>query len=85
MIETWKHPFDQQNSTEGVSTYLSKAFDCLNHNLLIAKLDVYGFDKNALAFIFAYLTERRQRTKITNTYSSWKDIKYRVPQGSICP
>ena len=70
-------------SAGGVLIDLSKAFAYLNHDLLIAKLNAYGFDKNALAFILDYLTERRQRTKINNAYSSWIDIKCGVPQGSI--
>ena len=48
-------------------TDLSKAFDCLNHELLIAKLEAYGFDKKSLTYIFSYLTDRKQRTKV-NTY-----------------
>ena len=66
-----------------VLTDLSKAFDCLNHNLLIAKLDAYGFDNSATKFIYDYLKERKQRTKVNNSYSSWKDVQYGVPQGSI--
>ena len=83
MIETWKKALDRQHSAGGILTDLSKAFDCINHNLLIAKLEAYGFDKNALTFILDYLKDRKQRTKINNSYSSWKDVKYGVPQGSI--
>ena len=64
-------------------TDLSKAFDCLRHNLLIAKLTVYGFDQLLLCFIFSNLSGRTQRTKVNNAYSSCTDIKYGVPQGSI--
>ena len=52
-------------------------------NLLIAKLEAYGFDHNAVAYIYDYLSKRNQRTKIKSTYSSWREIKYGVPQGSI--
>ena len=83
MIETWKKELDHQHSTGGIFTDLSKAFDCINHNLLIAKLEAYGFDKHALTFIHDYVKDRKQRTKINNFYSSWKDVKYGVPQGSI--
>ena len=62
---------------------LSKAFDCLSHELLIAKLDAYGFDKSVLKFIYDYLKSRIQRTRVTDYYSSWKELKYGVPQGSI--
>ena len=64
-------------------TDLSKAFDCLNHELLIAKLEAYGFENNALNYIYNYLSERNQGTKIKSTYSSWRVTKSGVPQGSI--
>ena len=60
-----------------------KSFDCLPYNLLIAKLNVYGFDNNVLRFAYDYLTSRKQRTKISDTYSSWQEILSGVPQGSI--
>ena len=67
-------------------TDLSKAFDCLLHDLLIAKLAGYGFDYDSLVFIQSYLSERQQRTKVNNAYSAYSDILYGVPQGSIlCP
>ena len=53
-------------------TDLSKAFDCLNHDLFIAKLDDYGFEKNAINFIYDCLKERKQRTKVNNSYTFWK-------------
>ena len=62
---------------------MSKAFDCLHHELLIAKLQAYGFEKIAINFIYDYLEERQQRTKVNNSYSSWKNIEYGVPQESI--
>ena len=64
-------------------TNLSKALDCLRHDLLIAKLAAYGFDQPSLCFIFSYLSDRTQRTKVNNVYNSYTDIKYYVPQGSI--
>ncbi len=83
MIEVWKKALDSSHKAGAVLTDLSKAFDCLNHQLLIAKLNAYGFDKNALTFIFNYLKGRKQRTKVNNMYSSWRDVNYGVPQGSI--
>ena len=64
-------------------TYLSKAFDCRNHELLIAKLNAYGFNLNALNLIHSYLTDRVQRVRIQAKYSCWSDIITGVPQGSI--
>ena len=62
---------------------LSKAFDYIPHDLLIAKLYAYGLDKNALKFIYSYLKGRRQRVKINAEYSSWKEILNGVAQGSV--
>ena len=64
-------------------TDLSKTFDCLNHELLIAKLNAYGFNLNALNLIYIYLTDRVQRVMIQAKYSCWSDIITGVPQGSI--
>ena len=76
----WKKGLDQKQSAGAVTTDLSKAFDCLNHNLLLAKLNAYGSDKSALSFIYDYLKERKQRTKINNSYSNWGNIIYGVPK-----
>ena len=62
---------------------LSKAFDTLNHDLLIAKLYAYGFSKGSLRLIKSYLTDRWQRTKINASFSSWKSLTVGVPQGSV--
>ena len=66
-----------------ILTDLSKAFDCLSHDLLIAKLEAYGFDKSALIFVYDYLKNRKQRIKLNGSYSSWKELLCGVPQGSI--
>ena len=62
---------------------VSKAFDCLSHDLLIAKLPAYGLDLASLKIILEYLTNRKQRTKVDSFYSSWVKILSRVPQGYI--
>ena len=61
----------------------SKAFDTINHELLIAKLEAYGFKKYALKFIQTYISNRWQHTKINNSFSSWTKLLEGVPQGSI--
>ena len=83
MLEKWKKALDNGKYVGAVPTDLSKAFDCLNHQLLIAKLEAYGFSCESLAFIHNYLTNRHQRTKMNSSYSSWREIKIGVPQGSI--
>ena len=83
MLETWKRSVDKGKVFGALLTDLSKAFDCLNHELLTAKLNAYGFSLPALRLINDYLSNRKQRTKIENTYSTWLDIIFGVPQGSI--
>ena len=74
---------DKKENIGLVMMDLSKAFDCIPHNLLIAKLYAYGFDKNSLRLIHSYLNGRHQRVKINSEYSSWKEILDGVPQGSV--
>ena len=62
---------------------LSKAFDTINHELLIAKLGAYGFEKGALNIIMDYLLDRWQRTKVNTSFSYWKELLSGVPQGSV--
>ena len=62
---------------------LSKAFDTLNHELLIAKLHVYGFSRKSLKLVNSYLKNRWQRTKINKLVSSWTELLLGVPQGSV--
>ena len=83
MLEKWKASLDSKGHAAAVLMDLSKAFDTINHELLIAKLDAYGFDKTALRIILDYLSGRMQRTKITNSFSAWLEILTGVPQGSI--
>ena len=83
LIEKWKKSVDNGGAFGALFTDLSKAFDCLSHELLIAKLDAFGFDKNALKLVNGYLSNRKQRVKINNKYSSWSEILFGVPQGSI--
>ena len=59
-------------------TELSKIFDCLSLELLIAKLDAFGFDKNALKLVSTYLTNRNSRVKINGKYRSWSEILFGV-------
>ena len=64
-------------------TDLSKAFDCLAHDLLIGKLEAYGFDYTSLKLIYSYFASRHQRVRVNSNYSSWNEIINGVPYGSI--
>ena len=57
-------------------------FDCLSNELLIAKLDAYGFEKRSLILIYNYLSNRKQRVKIQDFFSYWNEILFGVPRGS---
>ena len=83
MIEKWRVSLDNKGFGGAILMDLSKAFNTINHDLLIAKLYAYGFNKNALKLIKSYLTNRWQRTKVNNSYSPWTEIIHGVPQGSI--
>ena len=82
MLETLKNALDKGQKTGILLADLSKAFDCISHELLIASLYAYGFSKNALDLIYDYLN-RKQRTKVRESFSSWVDLVYGVPQGSV--
>ena len=74
---------DQGGFAGAILMDLSKAFDCMDHELLLAKLNAYGFDKNALKAIQSYLTNRWQRVKIDSSFSNWFELPLGVPQGSV--
>ena len=83
MMEKWKRSVDGGKVFDVLLTDLSKAFDCLDHELLIAKLNAYGFSLPALRLINDYLSNRRQRTRIGNSFSDWFEVILGVPQESI--
>ena len=83
MIETIRKTRDNHGVFAAVMTDLSKAFDCISHELLIAKLNAYGFDETSLKVIISYLKNRTQTTKVGSSFSELLNIIYGVPQGSI--
>ena len=86
MMEKWRESLDQGGAYGTVLTDFSKAFDCLLHELIIAKLYSYGVDVPLLKLSNPYLSKRRQIIKIikiNDVYSSWSEIRFGVHQGSI--
>ena len=83
MLEKWKRAVDNGKAFGLLLTDLSKAFDCVSHELLLAKLHAYCFCFAAQRLIHSYLTNRKQRTKVNSSYSSWEEILFGIPQGSI--
>ena len=71
LLETCKEFLDKKGYVGSVLMDLSKAFDCLDHDLLLAKRDAYGFSRNALILICGFLSDRRQRVMVNGTFSTW--------------
>ena len=82
-IAKWQKFLDIGGHSGTVLIDLSKAFDCIDHELWIAKLLAYVFDTDALKFIYSYLKGRKHRTKINSSYSSFPEILFGVPLGSV--
>ena len=74
---------DQCNITYCAFIDYSKAFDTLDHAILISKLREIGISSPVVDWCYSYLTNRKQRVKNGNAKSDDLDVKYGVPQGSI--
>ena len=83
MIKKTRKILDKGGTFGALLTDLSKAFVCMTHDLLIAKLHALNFDMNALSLIFDYLTGKKQRVKINSTFSSYLNIFQGVPHRLI--
>ena len=81
MIEKLKKNRDKKGIFAAVQTDFSKAFDCIPHDLLIAKLSAYGFNRKSLIFISADLESRKQKTRIELAFSDYLNILLGVPKG----
>ena len=83
MTEKWKKAVDNGHVFGAILTDISRASDCLPHDLIFAILNSYGLDLTALNLIHSYFAKRKQKTKINQSNSSWEDILFGVPQGPI--
>ena len=83
LLQEWQNELDKSGFVGTILMDLSKAYDCLPHDLLIAKFEAYGIGKSGLNLLLSYLSNRKQRTKVNSSYSDWYDIIRGVPQGSI--
>ena len=82
-IDDWKVSLDRNLMIGAVFMDLSKAFDCLPHGLIIAKLHAYGLSLDACGLFSSYLCNRFQRVKVKTSRSEWAVIKKGIPRGSI--
>ena len=83
LTDDWRHALDKKKDVGVVPIDLSKAFDSICHNLLLAKLKAYGFQDSALKLIQSYLSGLLQRVKCNGNVSDWLPIRCGVPQGSL--
>ena len=83
ITEKWKKLVDKGGAFGALLIDLLKAFDCILHDLIIVKLEAYGFQIDALRIVYDCPSNRKQRVKLNKTFSSWRDIEYGVSQASI--
>ena len=81
MTEDWRNSIDNKEAVAAVAVDLSKAFDAINHRLLLAQ--AYGFSPHALEMVSTYLLGRQQCVRLEGVCSKLKTVKTGVPQGSV--
>ena len=83
MVDGWRKAMDEDKVVGAVYLNFSKAFDMVDHSLLLLKMAKYGVRGKELKWFTDYLYERRQRVCVENAKSDWATIRRGVPQGSI--
>ena len=83
LLEKWISTLDKKRFAGAVLVDLSKAFDTIDHELLTAKLNAYGFLEPSLMLIYDYLKDRLHLIKINSTFREWSEVIQGVPQGSV--
>ena len=83
LLNKWQNSLDKRKFVGTILTDLSKAYDCLLHDLLIAKLAAYGIEYESLSLLYDYLSNRFHRVKVGASVSDWLELLLGVPQGSI--
>ena len=83
MVDDWRLALDSKKVTGSIATDLSKAFDSICHNLLLAKLRAYGVGEEVIDFLHSYLSGRKQRVKVNGVFSDWLPVCCGFPQGSL--
>ena len=83
LIQSWEKELDESGFVGTILMELSKAYDCLPQDVMVAKLEDYSISKERLQLISDYLSYRKQRTKIGSAYCDWANVVRGIPQGSI--
>ena len=82
LLTSWQNSLDRSGFFGSIPMDLSKAYDCLPHDLLLTKLQAYVFSKGSITLFLSYLTNRTHRIKIDSTFSHWTNIVKGIPQDS---
>ena len=85
LIQKWQVELDSGGYVGTILLDLPKAYDCLSHDFLIAKLEACVLDEGSLNFllVITYLSLRKHRTKVGSSYSKWSEICRGIPLDSI--
>ena len=83
LTDDWRMALDKKKEVGVIAIDLSKAFDSICHNLILAKLKAYGVQESALQMMRSFLQDRKQRVKCNGVYSDWLPLRCGVPQGSL--
>ena len=83
LIQKWKAELDSEDYVGTSLMDLSKAYDCLSHDLLISKLEACGLHVGSLNFLFDYLSLRKDTTKVSSSFSKYSQVSRGIPQGSL--
>ena len=82
-LEECRQHLDNNKVVGSVFMDLSKAFHCVPHDLLIAKLAAYSVDENLLTYTYSYFSNRKQCFRINNVHSKFQNVFSGIPHGSI--
>ena len=84
LLQKWQRCLDESDGIVGTPLLeLSKAYDCVNHDLITAMLEAYGVGENSLRLIQSYLAQRQQSVQVGSSIIEWLQIIFGVPQVSI--
>ena len=80
MLRKWQKTLSNKVKIGAILMDLSKAFDCLPHDLIIAKLHAYGIGLDSLKLMYRYLNNRKHRVRIGSVFSDWLVLVFRRDQ-----
>jgi hypothetical protein len=80
LLEDWRNALDNNQYVAAFLMDLSKAFDCLSHDIVLDKLSAYGMSTDSVSLLQSYSSNRKQQIEINSILSSWADIQKGAPK-----